>query len=78
MSNLSFMEKLLDGVDVELKALGDDDFVEVANSGRKPVKAVQCGSMGSDSIDLCFISKIAIIPACYRFSTGHFGSTSDP
>ena len=39
MSNLSFMEKLLDGVEVEWKALGDDDFVEVANSGRKPVKA---------------------------------------
>lgn len=39
MSNLSFMEKLLDGVEVEWKALGDDDFFEVANSGRKPVKA---------------------------------------
>jgi type I restriction enzyme S subunit len=39
MSNLSFMEKLLDGVDVELKALGDEGFVDVANSGRKPVKA---------------------------------------
>jgi type I restriction enzyme S subunit len=39
MSKLSTMEKLLDGVEVEWKALGDDDFVEVANSGRKPVKA---------------------------------------
>jgi type I restriction enzyme S subunit len=35
----SFMEKLLDGVAVEWKALGDEDFVEVANSERKPVKA---------------------------------------
>ena len=39
MSNMNFMEKLLDGVEVEWKALGDDDFVEVANSGRRPVKA---------------------------------------
>jgi type I restriction enzyme S subunit len=39
MSEVSFMEKLLDGVEVEWRALGNDDFVEVANSGRKPVKA---------------------------------------
>ncbi|HEN5567147.1 TPA: restriction endonuclease subunit S [Legionella pneumophila] len=39
MSDMSYMEKLLDGVEVEWKALGDDDFVEVANNGRKPVKA---------------------------------------
>ncbi len=39
MSKLSFLEKLLDGVDVEWKALGDNNFVEVANNGRKPVKA---------------------------------------
>ncbi len=35
----SFMEKLLDGVEVKWIALGNDNFVEVANSGRKPVKA---------------------------------------
>ena len=34
-----FMEQLLDGVEVEWKALGDDQFFEIANSGRKPVKA---------------------------------------
>jgi len=34
-----FMEKLLAGVELEWKALGNDNFVEVANSGRKPVKA---------------------------------------
>lgn len=34
-----FMEQLLDGVEVEWKALGDKKFFEVANSGRKPVKA---------------------------------------
>lgn len=39
MSGVSFMEKLLDGVEVEWRALGDDNFIEVANSGRKPVKA---------------------------------------
>lgn len=39
MSELSYMEKLLDGVEVEWKALGDEDFVEIANSGRKPVKS---------------------------------------
>ena len=39
MSNMSFMDKLLDGVEVEWTTLGNDNFVEVANSGRKPVKA---------------------------------------
>lgn len=39
MSELSFMEKLLDGVEVEWTTLGNERFVEIANSGRKPVKA---------------------------------------
>ncbi|WP_289050207.1 restriction endonuclease subunit S [uncultured Psychrobacter sp.] len=39
MSNLSYMEKLLDGVEVEWSILGDENFVEIANSGRKPVKS---------------------------------------
>ena len=39
MSQLSYMEKLLDGVDVEWTVLGNEDFVEIANSGRKPVKS---------------------------------------
>ncbi|MCW7762231.1 restriction endonuclease subunit S [Photorhabdus luminescens] len=39
MSNLSFMEKMLEGVEVEWSVLGNEDFVEVANTGRKPVKA---------------------------------------
>lgn len=39
MSQFNFMEKLMDGVEVEWKALGDENFVEVANSGRTPVKA---------------------------------------
>jgi Restriction endonuclease S subunits len=39
MSNLSFMEKLLDGVEIEWTTLGNERFVEIANSGRKPVKA---------------------------------------
>ena len=39
MNNASFMEKLLEGVEVKWTVLGDDDFVEVSNSGRKPVKA---------------------------------------
>jgi type I restriction enzyme S subunit len=33
------MEKLLDGVEVEWTTLGNERFVEIANSGRKPVKA---------------------------------------
>lgn len=39
MSELDFMAKLLDGVDVEWMTLGDESFVEIANSGRTPVKA---------------------------------------
>lgn len=39
MSNSSFMERLLDGVEVEWVVLGDERFFEIANSGRKPVKA---------------------------------------
>ena len=39
MNELSFMEKLLDGVEVEWTTLGNERFVEIANSGRKPVKA---------------------------------------
>ncbi|MDY0282862.1 MAG: restriction endonuclease subunit S [Salinivirgaceae bacterium] len=39
MSELSFMEKLLDGVEVDWTTLGNERFVEIANSGRKPVKA---------------------------------------
>ena len=39
MSELSYMEKLLDGGEVEWTVLGNEDFVEIANSGRKPVKS---------------------------------------
>ncbi len=39
MSTLNFLEKLLDGVAVEWKPLGDEDFFEVANNSRKPVKS---------------------------------------
>ncbi|MDE5307005.1 restriction endonuclease subunit S [Providencia stuartii] len=39
MSQLSYLEKLLDGVDVEWTTLGNEHAVEIANSGRKPVKA---------------------------------------
>ena len=39
MSHLSYMEKLLDGVEVEWTTLGNERYVEIANSGRKPVKA---------------------------------------
>ena len=39
MSKASFMEKLLDGVEVDWTTLGNERFVEIANSGRKPVKA---------------------------------------
>lgn len=39
MSELSYLEKLLDGVDVEWKPLGDASFFEIANNGRKPVKS---------------------------------------
>lgn len=36
---MSYLDKLLEGVEVEWKTLGDEDFVEIANSGRRPVKA---------------------------------------
>lgn len=39
MSNMIFMEKLLDGVEVVWTLLGDGSLVEIANNGRKPVKA---------------------------------------
>jgi type I restriction enzyme S subunit len=39
ISELSFMEQLLDGEEVKWKALGDKDYFEIANGGRKPVKA---------------------------------------
>ena len=39
MSELSYLEKLLDGVAVEWKLLGDSSFFEIANNGRKPVKS---------------------------------------
>ncbi|EMA4113963.1 restriction endonuclease subunit S [Escherichia coli] len=34
-----YLEKLLDGVEVEWKLLGDASFFEIANNGRKPVKS---------------------------------------
>ncbi len=36
---MSYLEKLLDGVEVEWKLLGDALFFEIANNGRKPVKS---------------------------------------
>ena len=36
---MSYLAKLLDGAEVEWKPLGDENFFEVANSGRRPVKA---------------------------------------
>lgn len=39
MSELGFIEKLLDWVEVEWMLLGDESFFDVANRGRKPVKA---------------------------------------
>ncbi|HAX7065954.1 TPA: restriction endonuclease subunit S [Escherichia coli] len=39
MSELSYLEKLLDGVEVEWRNLGDTSLFEIANNGRKPVKA---------------------------------------
>ena len=35
----SFVEKLLQGFEVSWTTLGDDDFVEIANNARRPVKA---------------------------------------
>ncbi|WP_239703316.1 restriction endonuclease subunit S [Morganella morganii] len=39
MSELSYLEKLLNGAEVEWMTLGNEGVVEIANSGRKPVKA---------------------------------------
>ncbi|EBR0692352.1 restriction endonuclease subunit S [Salmonella enterica] len=39
MSELSYLEKMLDGVEVEWRNLGDTSLFEIANNGRKPVKA---------------------------------------
>lgn len=39
MSELTYLEKLLDGVEVEWRNLGDTSLFEIANNGRKPVKA---------------------------------------
>lgn len=36
---MSYLEKLLNGVEVEWSSLGDSTFIEIANSGRTPVKA---------------------------------------
>ncbi|QXP69316.1 restriction endonuclease subunit S [Polaribacter sp. R2A056_3_33] len=36
---MSELDKLLEGVEVEWSTLGNKNFVEIANSGRKPVKA---------------------------------------
>ncbi|MCH4647251.1 restriction endonuclease subunit S [Escherichia coli] len=39
MSEMNYLEKLLDGVEVEWRNLGDTSLFEIANNGRKPVKA---------------------------------------
>ena len=39
MSKQSYLEKLLDGEEVEWKTLRDERFFKIANSARKPVKA---------------------------------------
>ena len=36
---MSKLEELLQGVDVEWIKLGNEQFIEIANNGRKPVKA---------------------------------------
>src|SRR5690554_2503854 len=36
---MSYIDKLLQDVEVEWKTLGDEEFVNIANRGRKPVKA---------------------------------------
>lgn len=36
---MNYLEKFLDGVEVEWSNLGDTRFIEIANSGRTPVKA---------------------------------------
>lgn len=39
MIKLNYLEKLLDGVEVNWTNLGDGHFIKIANSGRKPVKS---------------------------------------
>lgn len=39
MSAAGFLERLLDGADVEWVPLGDENFFEIANTARRPVKA---------------------------------------
>jgi type I restriction enzyme, S subunit len=39
MSEIGFLEKLLDGAGIVWKPLGNEDFFEVANNQREPVKA---------------------------------------
>jgi type I restriction enzyme, S subunit len=39
MSEMSYMEKLLDGAQVEWKPLGDEGFFEISNAARRPIKA---------------------------------------
>lgn len=39
MEELSYLEKLLDGVEVEWRKLGNTTFFEIANNERKPVKS---------------------------------------
>jgi len=39
MGGAGFMERLLDGAVIEWKALGDENFFEIANNKRMPVKA---------------------------------------
>lgn len=39
MSDLGFLEKLLDGAGAEWLPIGDEDYFEIANGGRRPVKS---------------------------------------
>lgn len=39
MSESSYLEYLLDGAEVEWRPLGDEDFCEIANAARRPIKA---------------------------------------
>jgi type I restriction enzyme S subunit len=36
---MSYLDKLLNGVEVEWTVLGNNSFIEIANNGRKPVKS---------------------------------------
>jgi len=40
MIAMNYLEKLLDGVEVEWTTIGNQNVVEIANSGRKPVKSL--------------------------------------